>query len=99
MGVDPISIAAGAAIVGSAISGAASLKSSRDQKKAARAAAQAAADAADTSATVSTSQTAATPTETQAGSERAIQTAAKRRMSVSDTVNKFASNGMRRTLN
>lgn len=99
MGVDPLTAGLITAVAGSAISGVTSLKSSRDQKKAASAAAQAAADAADTSATVSTSQTAANPTETQAGSERATQTAAKRRMSVSDTVNKFASNGMRRTLN
>lgn len=92
-------IALGTALLGSLVSGATAIKSSRDQKKAASAAAQAAAEAADTSATVSTSQTAATPTETQAGSERATQTAAKRRMSVGDTVNKFASSGMRRTLN
>lgn len=88
-----------ASLVGSAVSGAAAIKSSSDQRKAARAAAQAAADAADTSVTAATSTTAAKPTESQASSEHAVQSAAKRRMTISDTINRFQSNGFRKQLN
>ena len=37
--------------------------------------------------------------ETEAAGERAVQQSAARRMSVTDTVYRFAQNGLRRTLN
>lgn len=97
MGV--VETAAVAGIVGSVVNAGMSMHSAAMQKKAAKSAANAAAQAASTPAAVSAANAAAATTNTQAVSERAVQTAAKRRFSVADTVNKtVGANGLRKTL-
>lgn len=87
-----------ALLVGALLSGVAGLKSSHDQRKAARAASRAAEAAANAPATVSTSTAAAATTNTEGNAEQAVQQKAKRRFTVSDTVNRFSSSGLRNTL-
>lgn len=87
-----------ALLVGALLSGVAGLKSSHDQRKAARAAARAAEAAANKPATVSTSTAAAATTNTEGNAEQAVQQKAKRRFTVEDTVNRYASSGLRKTL-
>lgn len=87
-----------ALLVGALLSGVAGLKSSHDQRKAARAASRAAEAAANKPATVSTSTAAAATTNTEGNAEQAVQQKAKRRFTLDDTVNRYASSGLRKTL-
>lgn len=94
-----LEVAAIVGAVGSVVNAGYSMHSAAMQKKAAKSAANAASQVASTPATVSMSQAAAATTNTQASSERAVQTEAKRRFSVADTVHKtVGANGLRRTL-
>ena len=92
-------IGATAAIVGSAVSAGTTIHSARQQKKAARSAANQAAQVADSAIARSTDTTAAQQTNTEATARNNTQNAAKRRMSISSTVNRIGSTGGRLTLN
>ena len=102
MGVDPLSwtaIGAYAVIAGSAATAGAAMHSANMQKKAAKSAANAVAKAASTPVTVSTANKAAETTSTEAAAGKATAEKAKRRLTVEDTVQRFAGSGLRKTLN
>ncbi|MBQ7024883.1 MAG: hypothetical protein IJN29_14995 [Akkermansia sp.] len=89
-----------ASIVGAAASVGSTLYASKQQKKAARSAAHQASKIADSAIARSTTDTTpAQQTNTEATARTSTQNAAKRRMSVSSTVNRIGANGGRLTLN
>lgn len=88
-----------AAVIGSLASAGSAMYASHQQKKAASSAAAAARDVAD-AATATATSTAAESKSTQSATQQYAQATAKRRMSVSSTVNKiYSNNGLRKTLN
>ncbi len=88
-----------ATAVGAVASAGAGLYAAKQQKKAARSAANEAAQVADSAIARSTDTAAAQQTNTEATARANTQQAAKRRMTVSSTVNRIGSNGGRLTLN
>lgn len=92
-------IGATAALVGSAVSAGTAIHSARQQKKAARTAANQAAQVADSAIARSSDSSAAQQTNTETTARNNTQNAAKRRMTISSTVNRIGSNGGRLTLN
>lgn len=101
MGAETLAIAALAtSVVGTGASVGASLHGNRQQKKAARSAA-AAADKVARRAVAQEVQPVAKVQEVsvQEGAERAVQQRVARRFSMDDTVQRFAANGLKKTLN
>lgn len=86
------------ALVGAGISAGASAYSQHKQSKAARQASRAATEASKASVVTQTNTAAAPTTTTAQASEEAMQKKARKRMSMSDTVNTFSPAGLRNTL-
>ena len=100
MGAEALAIGAiAASVIGTATSVASNMHTANKPKKAARSAANQAAQVADSAIARSTDTTAAQQTNTEATARNNTQNAAKRRMSISSTVNRIGSTGGRLTLN
>lgn len=100
MGAETLAIGAlVASAVGSAATIGSSIHAAKQQKKAARSAANQAAQVADSAIARSADSAAAQQTNTDASARDSTQNAAKRRMTISSTVNRIGSNGGRLTLN
>lgn len=91
-------VAAFALLAGAAVSAGASAYTQHKQSEAARAASRAVTEASKASVVTQTNTAAAPTTTTAQASEEAVQKKAKKRMSMSDTVNTFSPAGLRNTL-
>lgn len=99
---DPVSWAVAGAVIagtGAATQAGMAIHNSVQQKKAARSAADAARKAADTPVTVSTANKAGEAVSTEASAQKKVSGAAKRRLTVEGTAERFAASGLRKTLN
>lgn len=96
---DPVTTAIAAVVVGSAVNAGVSYHQSEKAEDAANAANARAQAAADTAAATSSSDNAAQTTNTKQAATSAVDTSARRRMSFASTRNRYAANGLLRTLN
>ena len=92
-------MATGAIVGGLLLSAGAMAHSASQQRKAAKAAARAAEKAASTPVTVSSGNEASETTSTEATAGKNVANAAKRRLTVEDTAQRFTGAGLRKTLN
>ncbi len=98
MGADPLTLGAIAVVAGAATNAGMSYYQGKKQEDAANAASARAAQQANTAAAVSASENAAAPTENKQAAQQAVDTSAQRRASISKTINRYAANGLRKTL-